>query len=328
MTRSGKALAATYRNFETIRAQVGQRSPANPSIRISKFMPDGEMPRIGSSAYEFQTRHSLIITKFFILFAALLISSIAGTAQTRDAASTPATTNVPSAGQAPADQGPIPFDVTGVKPSRHLAGIDSFSGASRYTKANALLAPLAPGESRVVFFGDSITYGWARDKSFFPGKNYIGRGIGGQTTMQMLIRFRADVIDLHPKIVVILAGTNDIAQNSGAESPKLIQDDLQSMAELAVANHITPILSSILPTNEYPWRKGLQPGTKVIEMNKWIESYCQQNHIVFLNYYPAMVDDTQGMRAELTIDGVHPNPAGYALMAPLAEAAIQKCRVP
>ncbi len=253
------------------------------------------------------------MTKLTLLTAALLISCVAAAAQTPDATSPQTATNAPSAA-----------DVTGVKPSKRLAGIDSFSGAARYAAVNAKLAPPTTGENRVIFFGDSITAGWARDKSFFPGKNYIGRGISGQTTMQMLIRFRADVIDLHPKIVVILAGTNDIAQNSGAESPKLIQDDLQSMAELAVTNHITPILSSILPTNEYPWRKGLQPGPQVIEMNKWIESYCQQNHFIFLNYYPALVNDNQGMRPELTIDGVHPNPAGYAVMAPLAEAAIQK----
>ena len=195
----------------------------------------------------------------------------------------------------------------------------------RYKDANAKLPPPAPGEKRIVFFGDSITEIWGRLPTFFPGKPYIGRGISGQTTMSMLVRFRSDVIDLHPAAVVILAGTNDIAQNGGGPiSAKVTEGNLQSMAELAVANHIVPILCSILPTNEYPWRKGLEPGPKVVQINQWIESYCKQQHLVFLNYYPAMVDDKQGMREGLSKDGVHPSDAGFAIMAPMAEDAIKQ----
>jgi lysophospholipase L1-like esterase len=124
--------------------------------------------------------------------------------------------------------------------------------------------------------------------------------------------------------VVILAGTNDIAQNSGPESMKLIEDDLRSMTDLALANHIVPILCSVLPASDYPWRKGLQPGPKIVELNQWIENYCREQHLVFLNYYPAMLGDNLGMRKELSGDGVHPNSAGFAVMAPMAEAAIKQ----
>jgi lysophospholipase L1-like esterase len=261
------------------------------------------------------------MTRLILMAALVLMTSLSGMAQTPDVAPPPVTT--PAPGSAPAS-GITPPPTGEQKPAKRPLAIDAFSQLSRYEKANAQLGPPAPGENRVVFFGDSITAAWARDPSFFPGKSYIGRGISGQTTMQMLLRFRGDVIDLQPKVVVILAGTNDLAENQGPESPKLIQDDLQSMVELASANHITPILCSILPASQYPWRRDLQPGPKIVEMNKWIENYCEQQHIAFLNYYPALVDDKQGTRAELTIDGVHPNPAGYAIMAPMAQDAIDK----
>jgi acyl-CoA thioesterase I len=260
--------------------------------------------------------HSTIISQFVVLSVMVLMTSLAGTAQTTPAAGQP-----PVAAPAPATGNP---PIPGQKPGRRPPGIDAFSQRSRYKNANAKLGPPAPGENRVVFFGDSITANWAKDKSFFPGKPYIGRGISGETTMQMLLRFRADVIDLQPKVVVILAGTNDLAQNQGEESMDLIEDDLQSMAQLAQANHITPILCSVLPASDYPWRRGLQPGPKIVALNKWIETYCQEQHLVFLNYYPALVNDIQGTRVELTLDGVHPNPAGYAIMAPMAEAAIHQ----
>jgi lysophospholipase L1-like esterase len=202
--------------------------------------------------------------------------------------------------------------------------VDAWPALFRYKDANAKLPPPDPGEKRVVFFGDSITELWARQPNFFPGEPYIGRGISGQTTMSMLCRFRADVIDLKPAAVVILAGTNDLAQNSGPESMGLIEDDLRSMTELAMGHHIVPILCSVLPASEFPWHKGLEPGPKIVELNQWIEGYCREQHLVFCNYYPAMVNDKLGMRDGLSVDGVHPTAAGFAIMAPLAEDAIKQ----
>jgi lysophospholipase L1-like esterase len=201
---------------------------------------------------------------------------------------------------------------------------DQWAALSKYQEANAQLPPRATGEKRIVFFGDSITEAWARDKNFFPGKKYIGRGISGQTTTQMLIRFRQDVLNLHPAVVLILAGTNDIAENLGPTSLQSIEDNLQSMAELAEANHIHPIFCSILPAFDYGWHKGLNPPPKIAEVNKWMEAYCNQHHLAYCNYFPVLADARPGMKPELSGDGVHPNSDGYALMEPIAEAAIKK----
>jgi len=195
---------------------------------------------------------------------------------------------------------------------------------SKYREANAFLPPPTNGEKRVVFLGDSITEGWADAGKFFPGKPYINRGISGQTTAQMLVRFRQDVIALQPALVVILAGTNDIAENGGPSTLEAIEDNLQSMAELARFNHIRVILSSVLPAVDYPWRRGLQPAEKIPALNRWIASYSEKNHLVFLDYYAAMVDKQGGLRTDLSGDGVHPNPAGFAVMVPLAEKAINE----
>jgi len=171
--------------------------------------------------------------------------------------------------------------------------------------------------------GNSITDSWAK---FFPqmfaGKPYIGRGISGQTTPQMLVRFRQDVIALKPAVVVILAGTNDIAGNTGPSTLEMIEDNLMSMTELARANNIRVVLSSVLPAYDYPWKRGLEPAPKIVALNGWIKSYAARVGAVYLDYHSAMADARQGLRAELTSDGVHPNEAGYRLMAPLAEAAI------
>lgn len=196
---------------------------------------------------------------------------------------------------------------------------------AKYRDANAALGAPNVGEERVVFMGNSITEGWAPlFAKQFPGKPYIGRGISGQTTPQMLVRFRQDVIALKPAVVVILAGTNDIAGNTGPSSLEMIEDNLASMAELATANGIRVVLSSVLPVWDYPWKPGLEPAQKIVTLNAWIKSYCASHGCVYLDYHSAMADSRGGMRAELANDGVHPNEAGYALMAPLAEAAIAK----
>jgi acyl-CoA thioesterase I len=193
---------------------------------------------------------------------------------------------------------------------------------ARYREANAKLQAPAPTENRVVFFGDSITEGWGRDGGFFPGKPYVNRGISGQTTPQMLVRFRQDVVALRPKLVVILAGTNDIAGNTGPSTPEMIQDNLASMAEIAAANGIRVVLASILPAFDYPWRPGLEPAPKIAAVNEWMKLYAGSHQHVYLDYYAAMVDERKGLKTEYGTDGVHPNKAGYDVMAPLAEKAI------
>jgi lysophospholipase L1-like esterase len=183
------------------------------------------------------------------------------------------------------------------------------------------LGPPAPGENRVVFFGDSITDFWKLDE-FFPGKPYINRGISGETTSQMLVRFRQDVIDLAPKAVVILAGTNDIAGNTGPISLEGIEGNLASMAELAQAHGVRVILASVLPAVDYPWRPGLKPAGKIDRLNQWLKSYAAAHGLVYLDYFSAMQDDQHGLPLKLSADGVHPNHDGYAVMQPLAEQAI------
>ncbi len=192
---------------------------------------------------------------------------------------------------------------------------------ARYHDADQQVPPPAPGEKRVVFFGDSITDSWHLDE-FFPGKPYINRGISGQTTPQMLIRFRPDVIALKPSVVLILAGTNDIAGNTGPTTLEAIEDNLASMAELAKANGIQLILCSVLPAFDYPWRPGVQPAEKIMALNAWIKNYAAQHQLIYLDYFSALQDDRHGMKADLTKDGVHPNAAGYAVMQKLAEQAI------
>jgi lysophospholipase L1-like esterase len=198
-----------------------------------------------------------------------------------------------------------------------------FAALHRYAAANAALAPTEKG--RVVFYGDSITDAWTRNGgTFFPGKPYVNRGISGETTPQMLIRFRQDVIALHPEAVVILAGTNDIAGNTGPSTLEMIEDNLSSMTEIAKANHIRVVLSSVLPVADYPWRKGLDPAAKIKTLNEWMAKYCADEKVVYLDYYSSMADENGGMKPGISIDGVHPNAAGYAIMEPLAEAAIAK----
>ena len=197
----------------------------------------------------------------------------------------------------------------------------------RYKAENASLGAVAPGEDRVVFYGDSITDAWGRRPDtgeFFPGKPYVNRGIGGQTTPQMVVRFRQDVINLHPRVVVILAGTNDIAGNTGPMTPEMTEDNFRSMVDLAKANGIRVIVASILPAADYPWKPGMAPAGKIKALNQWLSGYSIMHSVTYLDYYSAMADDNGGMKAGLSSDGVHPNAKGYAIMAPLAQAAIDK----
>jgi lysophospholipase L1-like esterase len=211
--------------------------------------------------------------------------------------------------------------------------LNDWPDLARYRDANASVAAPAKNEQRVVFMGDSITDAWVQPRfgAFFPGKPYIGRGISGQTTPQMLLRFRADVIALQPRVVVILAGTNDLAGNTGPIALEETEGNLASMAELARANGIRTVLSSVLPVSNYGHdRDGnpldvriKRPPEKILELNAWIKKYASEKGHVYLDYFPATADDQGLFKKELSEDGLHPNSAGYAVMAPLAEKAIQ-----
>jgi lysophospholipase L1-like esterase len=193
-----------------------------------------------------------------------------------------------------------------------------------YRDANATLPSPAADQPRVVFFGASIVEYWPKRGSFFPGKNYIDRGISGQTTAQLLVRFRQDVINLHPKVVVILGGTNDVAGNLGPMTPEMTEGNWQSMAELAQASGITPVLASITPASSFPWRKEVEPVEKIRTLNAWMKQFCKRRSLEYLDVYSALADKDGAMREGLSLEGVHPNAQGYAVMQPLAEAAIAK----
>src|SRR5437762_2768448 len=211
--------------------------------------------------------------------------------------------------------------------------LSDWPAIARYHDDNTKLTAPGKTEARVVFMGDSITDSWDDPKfgGFFPGKPYIDRGISGQTTPQMLIRFRADVIDLRPKVVVILAGTNDLAGNTGPTTLAEIEGNLASMAELAKANSIKMVFASVLPISDYERRNGKpinqstrRPPEKIRALNEWMKAYAGQNKLIYLDYYSAMIDDKGFLKEELSEDGLHPNAKGYAIMAPLAEASIAK----
>jgi lysophospholipase L1-like esterase len=211
--------------------------------------------------------------------------------------------------------------------SRISIYMNDFGELNRYRDANAALQPPVAGEQRVVFFGDSITDSWKLEE-FFPHKPYINRGISGQTTSQMLVRFRQDVIDLQPKAVVILAGTNDIAGNTGPISQDDIEKNYASLAELAKAHNIRVIFASVLPVHNYtPESKEMfadRHPHDILALNTWLEDYCAENGLVYLDYFEKMVDDQGLLKRELADDGLHPNATGYKVMAPLAETAIAK----
>ncbi|WP_299316893.1 SGNH/GDSL hydrolase family protein [uncultured Maribacter sp.] len=194
---------------------------------------------------------------------------------------------------------------------------------NRFKEANSTIPELQDNEDRIVFMGNSITIGWLNKRpEFFEGKPYINRGISGQTTPQMLLRFRQDVINLNPKVVTILAGTNDIAGNTGPSTLEMIMDNIKGMVELAHANGIKVILSSTLPAYDYPWKPGLEPSGKIIALNKMIKEYADANGHIYLDYFSAMVDERNGLPKKYAEDEVHPTVDGYKVMEPLVEAAI------
>ena len=198
-----------------------------------------------------------------------------------------------------------------------------WANLNRFKEENANVALPSPDNIRVVFMGNSITEGWKNMRpEFFEGKAYYNRGISGQTTPQMLIRFRPDVIKLFPEVVVILAGTNDIAGNTGPSTLEMIADNIKSMAELARAHGIKVIISSVLPAYDYPWKPGLNPANKIPKLNEMLKAYAARHRMVYLDYFSAMADDQNGLLEKYTYDGVHPNKEGYKAMEPLVENAI------
>src|ERR1700674_1173950 len=225
--------------------------------------------------------------------------------------------SIPSTGFAGLDQ---------YRASRISIYTDDFGQLARYREADAVLAP-ATGEKRVVFLGDSITEYW-KLPDYFPGKPYINRGVDGQTTPEMLVRFRQDVIDLHPKVVVVLAGTNDIAGVTGPTSNEDIEANYASMAELARAHRIRMVFASVLPVHNYTHDAeesfALRPRDRILALNKWLKNYCVKNRFVFIDYFSALVDERGMLKRALADDGLHPTDAGYKIMAPLAEKAIQQ----
>jgi lysophospholipase L1-like esterase len=227
---------------------------------------------------------------------------------------------------------PDPCAEAKTQAARLESRLKDWPALSRYREANAATAAPGKDEQRVVFMGDSITDLWDDPKfgGFFPGKPYVNRGISGQTTPQMLIRFRPDVIALKPKVVVILAGTNDLAGNTGPATLASIEDNLASMAELARANGIRVVLASLLPISDYDKNKEGKPIVRSVQrppeqikaLNEWMRSYAAANGLVYLDYFSAVSDEKGFLKEELSEDGLHPNAKGYAVMAPLAEQAI------
>lgn len=214
---------------------------------------------------------------------------------------------------------------------RLQARYNDFANLARYAKANADVKPPEKNENRVVFLGDSITDSW-KLAEYFPNQPYINRGISGQTTPQMLLRMQPDVVAHKPKVMVLLAGTNDISANTGTVTNEFIEGNIRSITEIAHANGINVVLASILPVSDYnknakgePIIRTVQrPPARILEMNKWIKSYCEEKGLIYLDYFSATVDDKGFLRAELANDGLHPNADGYKIMQKLAAEAIAK----
>lgn len=208
------------------------------------------------------------------------------------------------------------------------ASAQDWANLDRFKEENTELGLPKTNEDRVVFMGNSIIEGWEEYlPEFFDNTNYINRGIGGQTTPQMLIRFRQDVLNLYPKVVLILAGTNDIAGNTGPSTLEMIENNIYSMAELATAHNVEVVLCSVLPVYDYPWQTGLEPAGKIIELNRRIKNYANTHGVVYADFFSPMVDEKNGLKNEYTYDGVHPIRAGYEVMAPIAEKAIDRALI-
>jgi acyl-CoA thioesterase I len=224
------------------------------------------------------------------------------------------------------DRNPASVGDLGDGPCAHLPVdekeklLQDFAQLCRYEKENSMLAPHQ--EKRVVLIGDSITDFWKTDDPNFFSVDNVCRGISGQTTSQMLLRFRADVLNLRPRVVHILAGTNDIAGNTGATTPERIQGNIKSMVELARAHHIKVMLGSLLPAKAYPWSPQVRPEEAIRAMNVWLKTYAEKTDSIYVDYYSAMNDGAGGLRKDLSPDGVHPNPAGYAIMRPIFDSAL------
>lgn len=207
----------------------------------------------------------------------------------------------------------------------YKANAQDWANLNRFKEENKEIELSEYDQRRVIFMGNSITQGWGElMPEFFDNPDYINRGIGGQTTPQMLVRFRQDVIHLHPDVVVILAGTNDIAGNTGPSTLEMIEDNLYSMAELAKMHNIKVVLCSVLPVYDYPWQTGLKPASKIVELNRRIKEYADDKDIVYADFFTSMANEKNGLKDELTNDGVHPTRPGYEVMAPIIERAIAK----
>jgi lysophospholipase L1-like esterase len=264
-----------------------------------------------------------------LLLASCAVAQTAAPAPASVAPAAPVRTTPMDAHGAPIASDPIlvlpPDQLTPTEVHRLQALVGDYGQLARYRGDNTRFAAADPG--RVVFFGDSITDAWGRRKDaapFFPGKPYVNRGISGQTTPQMVVRFQQDVVALKPAAVVILAGTNDLAGNTGVESMTDIENSFRAMGDLATANHIKVIVSSVLPVDDYAWRRGLGPVEKVRTLNAWLKQLCTERGYTYLDYYTALATPEGAMKPGTSSDGVHPTAAGYALMAPLAQAAIDQ----
>jgi lysophospholipase L1-like esterase len=254
----------------------------------------------------------------------MAIALMVGTLAAQEPASKPET-QAPAPAQAPPQTSLSGHPLNAYWSAHDKQLLTDFGWLARFKEDDEKLGPPKPGEQRVVFMGDSITEGWHFDSpEGFPGKGYINRGISGQTSPQILVRFRQDVIDLQPRVVVILAGTNDIAGNTGPMTLEQTEENLEDMADLASANHIRVVLCSVLPAYDFPWAPGLQPARKIDSLNEWIKNYAAEKGYVYVDYHSALKDVRDGLPANLSHDGVHPNAAGYAIMAPLAQAGIEK----
>lgn len=219
----------------------------------------------------------------------------------------------------------VPAPSTQAPPARRVGqGTDGdWAFVARYRQANAeARAQTIP--DRVVFMGDSITEGWARQPFIATNAKFLGRGISGQTASQMLVRFHSDVIALKPAVVHIMAGTNDVAQNNGRETPEETAGYIASMVEIAQANRIKVVLASIPPAADFAWRRGLNPAPQIQALNVWLKAYARQRGVVFVDYGAVLATPEGGMKPAYSPDGVHPNAAGYEAMRPLAEAAVKK----